>query len=141
MRPTKEKGGFTLMEIMVVVIIIAIIAAIVVPRYVQQAERAKVKATKVQIKEIEKALSLYKLDAGVYPTTSEGLRGLVDKPASFTGSWPKGGYIDSVPKDAWGRDFIYTCPGASGRDYDITSLGADGREGGEDENADISNAG
>jgi len=136
MRHRMTRGGFTLMEIMVVVIIIGVLAAIVVPQYVRHAERAKVEATKAQIKIIEDALSEYKLDTGKFPTTSQGLVALVKKPAGYSGDWPRGGYLPEVPGDAWGNDFVYVSP-ASDKDYQIISYGADGEQGGEDEYADI----
>ena len=46
--------------------------------------------------------------------------------------------MKKIPKDAWGREFIYVCPGEHG-DYDITSYGADGQENGEGAGADITN--
>ncbi len=134
----RKLTGFTLIEMMVVVVIIGLLAALVVPRYIRQAEKAKRNTTKAQIKIIEQALAEFKLDTGRYPSTDEGLNGLVVKPSDYKGDWPKEGYLPEVPKDGWGNDFIYVCPGAH-KAYDIISYGADGKEGGENENTDISN--
>ena len=123
---------------MVVVVIIGLLAALVVPRYIRQAEKAKRNTTKAQIKIIEQALAEFKLDTGRYPSTDEGLKGLVVKPSGYKGDWPKEGYLPEVPKDGWANDFLYVCPGVE-KAYDIISYGADGEEGGEDENTDISN--
>lgn len=138
MRAERGNSGFTLMEIMVVVIIIGLLAAIVVPNYLRHAENAKMKTTKVQIKIIEQALADFKLTTGRFPTTAEGIKGLVVKPADFSANWPRDGFLPEVPKDGWGREFTYKCPG-SDRAYEILSYGADGVEGGEDEYADITN--
>jgi general secretion pathway protein G len=127
---------------MVVVVIIGLLAALVGPRVIGQSEAAKVTAAKTQIKSFEQALELFHLNNGFFPTTAQGLRALVEKPAIRPEpmNYQKGGYINarSVPKDQWGNDFIYICPGENG-DYDIISLGADGREGGTDAAADITN--
>ena len=132
--------GFTLIEIMIVVVILALLAALVGPKILGRSDDAKIADAKVQIRNIESALKLYKLDNGVYPTTDQGLLALVEKPAA--GQIPKnyreGGYLESksVPKDPWKNDFVYLSPGEHG-DYDLCSYGADGARGGEGINADI----
>jgi len=124
--------GFTLLEIMVVLIIIGILAALVAPRFIERADEARVKATRIQISNITQALKLYRLQNGRYPSTDEGLNALV-RPG------PGGKrYLDSLPKDAWGRDFVYLSPGVHG-DFDILSYGRDGRPGGSGPDADIGN--
>lgn len=138
--PLRDKRGFTLIEIMVVIAILALLAALVAPKIIGRSDDAKIADTKVQIKNIETALKLYKLDNGNYPSTEQGLQALVAKPT--VGIIPKnyrdGGYLESkkVPQDAWSNDFGYLSPGEHG-DYDLYSLGADGVKGGEGKNADI----
>ena len=85
----RAERGFTFIEIMVVVAILAILAALVVPRIMGRTDDAKRTATKVQIRNIEGALQLYKLDNGVYPTTEQGLKALIEKPS--VGVIPKNG--------------------------------------------------
>ena len=130
--------GFTLIEIMVVLIIIGLLAGIVVPRLMGRTEEAKRTKTAVQIKNLQSSLDLYKLDSGVYPSTDQGLQALVEKPAvgEMPNNWKEGGYIDKIPKDPWGSNYVYISPGVHG-DYDLYSYGADGEEGGEGRNADI----
>jgi len=130
--------GFTLIEIMVVLIIIGLLAGIVVPRLMGRTEEAKRIKTAVQIKNLQSSLDLYKLDSGVYPSTDQGLQALVEKPAvgEMPNNWKEGGYIDKIPKDPWGSNYVYISPGVHG-DYDLYSYGADGEEGGEGRNADI----
>jgi len=127
-----KERGFSLLEIMVVLIIIGVMASIVAPRFIERADEAKVDSTKVQMKNIEQALKLYRLQHGQYPSSSEGLKVLVDP--------SKGGkrYLDELPKDAWGFDFVYLSPGVHG-DVDMLSYGADGKSGGSDFDADIGN--
>lgn len=132
--------GFTFIEIMVVMAILALLAAMVVPRIMGRTDEAKRTAAKVQIRNIEGALQLYKLDTGVYPTTEQGLKALVEKPTVgiVPRNWKAGGYLAKVPADSWGNPFKYTSPSPRG-DYEVVSLGADGDIGGEGKNADISN--
>ena len=136
----RDKRGFTLIEIMVVIVILALLAALVGPKIMGRSDEAKVADAKVQIRNIESALKLYKLDNGVYPATEQGLQALVEKPA--TGQIPKNykaeGYLESkkVPKDPWGNDYTYLSPGEHG-DYDLCSYGADSVKGGEGKSADI----
>ena len=133
----KMRKGFTLIELMVVVVILGILAAIVVPRFLGREEQARRTAAKVQIKNFESALAMFKLDNGFYPTTEQWLSALVEKPirGRVSSNWKQ--YLPRIPKDPWGNDYVYLCPGMDGRDYDIISFGQDGEEGGEDNNADI----
>lgn len=136
----RNRRGFTLIEIMVVIAILALLAALVGPRIIGRSDDAKIADAKVQIKNMETALKLYKLDTGTYPSTEQGLMALVSAPT--VGTIPKNyrseGYLESkqVPKDPWGNDFVYLSPGEHG-DYDLYSFGADGVKGGEGKNADI----
>jgi general secretion pathway protein G len=135
-----KNNGFTLIEVMVVITILAILAALVVPKFVGQADDARVVAAKVQIKNIEGGLALYKLDSGNYPTTDQGLEALVEKPTigAVPPRWRPGGYLPKVPLDQWSHKYIYFSPGTHG-DYDLLSYGADGESGGEGKNSDIAN--
>jgi general secretion pathway protein G len=136
----RNNRGFTLIEIMVVVMILAALAALVAPKIMGRSDDAKIADAKVQIRNIESALKLYKLDNGVYPSTEQGLAALLTKPT--VGQIPKNykaeGYLESkkLPQDPWGNDYVYLSPGEHG-DYDLSSLGADGTRGGEGKNADI----
>ena len=139
MSSRKRSQGFTLLEVMVVLAIIGGIMALVATNLVGAAGDANIKTTKSQMKLIETALDMYKLDNFVYPTTEQGLEALINKPNSSPEpkNYRSGGYMkgSNVPTDAWGNEFQYFVE--SGR-YEIVSLGADGQEGGEAELADIS---
>ncbi|QJD57623.1 type II secretion system major pseudopilin GspG [Pseudomonas sp. gcc21] len=133
--------GFTLIEVMVVVVILGILAAVVVPRVMDRPDQARVTKAENDIRALESALNLYRLDNFNYPTTEQGLQALVTRPSgdATARNWRTGGYIDRLQKDPWGREYQYRRPGRADREYDLFSLGADGRPGGEDANADIGN--
>jgi general secretion pathway protein G len=134
---SKQQSGFTLIEIMVVVVILAILASVVVPRIMDNPDKARVAKAKQDIRALESALDIYRLDNFRYPSTQEGLEALVKKPASAP-NWKEGGYIKKLNKDPWGHDYQYLAPSSPSGNVLITSLGADGAPGGEGINADIS---
>jgi general secretion pathway protein G len=138
----KQHRGFTLIEIMVVVVILGILAALVVPKIMSRPDDARLAKARQDIRTIEAALNLYKLDNYVYPTTDQGLEALVTKPTipPEPRQWKQGGYLDRLPQDPWGRNYLYLQPGQHG-DIDIYSLGADGQQGGDGINADLGNWG
>ena len=131
-------AGFTLIEIMVVVVILGILAAIVVPQVLDYPQKAKIERAKSDIRSIETALGLFKLDNGFYPSTEQGLDALVNKPTTgeIPSKWKEDGYLPKLPKDPWDRIYVYLSPGVHGP-YDLASYGADGDEGGEGRNIDI----
>ncbi len=135
-----REAGFTLIELMVVIVILGILTAIIAPRIIGRTDEAKVTEAKVQIKNFETALKLYKLDNGTYPTTEQGLEALVAKPTTgiIPKNWREGGYLETkkIPLDPWGNPYVYISPGLHG-DYDIISYGADGVRGGEGFDKDI----
>ena len=136
----KRHSGFTLIEIMIVVVIIGMLSALVGPRLIGQSDEAKIKTTKIQISQLEQTLGLFQLDNGFFPTTEQGLAALVKAPTipPEPMNYKQGGYMKKLPKDAWGREFIYICPGQHG-DFDIISYGSDGAEGGEGSAKDLNN--
>lgn len=136
----KRDSGFTLIEVMVVVVILGILAAVVVPRIMDNPDKARVIKAKQDIRAIESALNLYKLDNYNYPVTDQGLDALVTQPSGEpkANNWKQGGYLPKLPKDPWGGDYLYLSPGAKG-EIDIFTYGADGRSGGDGVAADIGN--
>ena len=134
--------GFTLLEIIIVVFILGLLAAIVTPKIMHSSEDAKKTDAKVQIKNLETGLKMFKLDNGFYPDTQQGLEALIVKPESgrLPNKYREGGYLEQrkIPLDPWGNPYVYISPGVHG-DFDLFSYGADGREGGEGNDADIAN--
>ena len=137
----RRQGGFTLIEIMVVVVILGILAAFVVPNIMDKPDEARIVKAKQDIRALESALSMYKLDNFYYPSTQQGLEAMVSKPSGEPEprNYKTGGYIKSLPKDPWGNAYQYLSPGTKNAEFDIFSLGADNRPGGEGSAADIGN--
>ena len=134
-----QQRGFTLIDIMVVVVILAVLGALVVPKILENVDKARVTRAQSDIRAIQTALDLYRLDNFKYPTTEQGLQALVTQPTDPTiTNYRSGGYLPSLPKDPWNNPYQYVNPGANGRDYDITSYGRDGKPGGDGYDADIS---
>lgn len=125
----RKQRGFTLLEIMVVVVIMGMLSAIVATNVMGQKSKAEIETAKINIKNFQGALELYKLDNHVYPTTEQGLEALVSKPT--ISPIPKGynndGYIVELTQDPWGNDYIYLNPGNhNSKGYDVYSAGPDG---------------
>ncbi|MGF1725854.1 type II secretion system major pseudopilin GspG [Photobacterium nomapromontoriensis] len=136
----RKQRGFTLLEVMVVIVILGVLASLVVPNLLGNKEKADQQKVVTDISALEQSLMMYKLDNSVYPTTDQGLEGLVSKPSASPEprNYRDGGYIMRLPKDPWGYEYNYIMPGEHG-DVDIFSLGADGQEGGDGVNTDIGN--
>jgi len=130
------RRGFTLLEVMVVVFIIGLLATLVVPKVVGRADDARRAKAIADMKGIEQALNLYRLDSGAYPTTEQGLDALVRRPdrPPLPRAWNPNGYLERVPLDPWGHPYMYL---ADGSRYTLRSYGADGAEGGEGKFADL----
>ena len=124
---SSREDGFTLVELMVVLVILGLLATIVIVNVLPALEKGNVSKAKTDITLFDQGLEMYRLNNGAYPGGGEGLQALVAK-----------GVIKKLPKDPWGRDYVYALPGQHGP-FDVYSLGADGAQGGEGENADIGN--
>lgn len=127
--------GFTLLEIMFVVVIIGILLAVAVPRLTGQSQKARERATEANMRNIGLALKTYEMHVGAFPSTSQGLEALIERPNSVSENMWEGPYLDdeSLPVDAWQNEFNYRSPGDHHKDYDLWSNGPDGKEGTEDD--------
>jgi general secretion pathway protein G len=128
--------GFTLVEMLVVITIIGLIMGLIGPRVLNYLSESKVKAAKIQLQSFAGALDLFYLDAGRFPSSSEGLAALVKQTpgvSAWNGPYLRGG---TVPNDPWSHTYVYRSPGEHAP-YDIISYGADGQEGGSGVAADI----
>ena len=131
-----SRRGFTLIEIMVVVFILGLLVTLVAPKILGRTDEAKRTKAAADLRAIEQALHLYKLDNGNYPTTDQGLKALVTKPESgiIPARWNSEGYLEKVPVDPWGHPYLYL---SNSERFTLKSLGADGEEGGEGKYADL----
>lgn len=131
----KRSGGFTMMELLIVLVIVGLLAALVGPTLYHQIKPAKQSTARAQIENFATALDSFFINMNRYPTTQEGLEVLRIEPEGDE-KW-KGPYLKKeIPKDPWGNPFVYLSPGRNGG-YEIVSFGSDGREGGEEDDADI----
>lgn len=129
MQLRKQLSGFTLIEVMVVVVILGILASIIVPKIMDKPDEARIVKAKQDIRAVQSALEMYKLDNYVYPTTDQGLSALVQKPSTdpTPPHWKQ--YLDREPTDPWDRPYQYLNPGVHGP-IDIWSYGPNGPSGG-----------
>jgi len=140
----RDNAGFTLLEILVVIFIITLLTTLVGVNVVNRSTEARQQVALTQIETFKRALQLYRMDNGRYPTQRQGLWALCvpadtePKPRKF----PEGGYMETpvLPKDPWQNDYVYLVPGPPGFAYEIVSYGADGEPDGDGEAADISSA-
>lgn len=133
------QAAFTLIEIMVVVVILGILAATILPRFIGATDDAKVGAAKANIAELESALERFNIHMDRYPTTDEGLKFLVEAPATDEKKW-RGPYINLLRPDPWGNPYQYRNPGVHHPSrFDLWSRGADGADGGEEKGTDLGN--
>jgi general secretion pathway protein G len=136
----RNRGGFTLIEILVVIAVLAVLAALVAPNVFRHVGTAKDAAARSQMEMLGAALDAYRLDNGRYPATAQGLDALWEEPTAEPrpNNW-RGPYLRKAPPlDPWGNPYLYVSPGEfNPRGYDLLSLGADGAFGGEGDDADI----
>lgn len=134
MNKKKLNKGFTLIELMVVLVIIGVLAALIVPNVLDRADDARVTAARTDINNINQALKMYRLDNQRYPTQEQGLQALISRPSQGAPNWRA--YLEKLPTDPWGAQYIYMNPAPHG-DIGVISLGADGKTGGEGRDKDL----
>ncbi len=116
-RRTNNDSGFTLIELIVVMVILGLLASIVIPKFTGRTEEARRKTARTQISQLQTACELYRVDNGRYPNSLEELTAV----NSETGER----YMDKIPKDPWGEDYVYEVTDG-GKSLRITSSGGEG---------------
>ncbi|MFG0249766.1 MAG: type II secretion system major pseudopilin GspG [Phycisphaeraceae bacterium JB051] len=128
------RGGFSLIELLLVLVILATLTAIIAPRFTSRSKQARVTAAKTDISRLELLLDSFEIDTGRLPTSDEGLDALLEEPSNVT-NW-QGPYLkkNALPKDPWGNEYVYEYPGKNNTSsYDLSSHGPDGKQGGDDD--------
>src|SRR5664280_1880084 len=131
--PGPNARAFTLVELLLVLVILGTLAAIVLPKFTGTTQRSRVTATQTQIATFKTALNAFEVDMGYYP---KSLMELIQQPRSTGAQNWHGPYLDSdaIPKDPWGNEYVYVCPGKHNpSSYDVSSAGPDGQMGTDDD--------
>lgn len=133
------RNGFSLVELMVVIFILGLLTTVVLINVLPSQDKAMAVKARSDIATLEQALEMFRLDQGAYPSAAQGLAALRVAPAGLAQpeTYRQGGYIKDLPKDPWGRAYLYRVPGEGGAPYALLSLGADGQPGGTGRDADI----
>jgi general secretion pathway protein G len=138
METKRVRSGFTMVELMAVIVIIGLLAGVVAINVVGKIDKARVTATKANLKILHSAANQFKMDTGRFPSEELGLDDLVVQPTDVT-NWDPSGYLQTteIPKDAWGNEFYYQMYTDTGKPFVIISWGANGEEGGEGYDTDL----
>ncbi len=133
-RKYRKKGGFSLIELLIVMVILGLLASLVGPKMFGKLGMAKQKTAQAQIEMLLTAMDAYRLDMGVYPSGSDGLEALVNNPGDD--KWVGPYLAKGVPLDPWGNPYNFESPGQNS-EIDIYSYGLDNQPGGDGENSDV----
>lgn len=130
----KRNHGFSLIEVMVVIAILGLLASLILPNVLGSADQANRQKARTDIVALENALAQYRLDNGTFPTTEQGLDALINEPTiePRPRNYRRGGYIQRLPLDPWGNEYLLLSPGEFG-DFDVFSAGPDGQTGTDDD--------
>ena len=134
MKNVRRAKGFSLIELLLVLVILAALASVIVPKFAGRGEEAKITAAQTDIARIAGVIDIFEIDNDRYPTSTEGLKALIEKPANAIG-WKKP-YLSKmeVPTDPWGNEYMYRQPGQKNEyTFDLASAGPDGKFNTEDD--------
>lgn len=136
----QSRGGFTLIELMLVMAILVILAALVAPRFINTAKEANISAARSQLGLFRGPLDMYALNMNGYPTTEQGLEALVAPPEDLEDEkkW-KSVDMDEIPQDPWDNDYQYEYPSDRMGEKDFPAMWSIGPDGEDDTEDDIGN--
>lgn len=133
-RRRRTPAGFSLLEMVIVLGIIAVILGGAIAVLGKVGEGAKLTVVDGDFNSIGSALKMYRINAGGYPTTQQGLEALVNKPTTtpVPKRWTR--LADEIPSDPWNQAYEYKFPGSKDPTmYELVSKGPDGQLGTEDD--------
>lgn len=137
-RRATARGGFTIIEVIVIVVILGVIAAVIAPRLLGRIGQSKQAVAAANAASLATQVKLFIADHGM-PQGGASIAILWERPSNIeSGDW-KGPYVDNEDQldDPWGRPFVLLIPGQKNVDFDVVSYGADGQPGGSGEDADV----
>ena len=127
-----KRKALTLIEILLALTLIGIFLSVIGSGFLKSFWQGKQKITLIEMKNIETAVRDFYRVCGFYP---KDIQSLVEKPTDKDcKNWSS--FLEKMPKDQWGNDYQYKYEGGK---IHLKSFGLDGAEGGEGEDADISN--
>jgi general secretion pathway protein G len=108
-----RRGGFTLIEVLLVLVIIGVIGALVLPQVLGRQKKAMADAAKASIRGVEHALQLYAADhEGEYPQGGQEALDQLLSPTDVNGNTTDP-YIERV-EDPWQQKLFYEYPNSKG---------------------------
>lgn len=126
MKRKSLNAGFTLLEIMLVVMIIGLLLGTAIYKLRGNVEVGRAVAVESSLQSIKTQIKLYESLNGFPPTTEQGLKALVAQPQNEPRPTRWTQLLDAVPKDPWGKEFVYISPGRKNPNgYDLYSAGPD----------------